>query len=78
MLPKRVQVLKRALLHSVSCGGEAGDTDNTVQDLMENVASLEEVLLQMSASSKIPLDSHDPADHYPNNLCHLRIDETTQ
>ena len=37
-----------------SHGGKAGDTGNTVQDLMEEVSSLEEVLLQMGASSKTP------------------------
>ena len=37
-----------------SHGGEAGDTGKTVQDLLEEVASLEEVLLQMDTSSKMP------------------------
>ena len=34
-----------------SCDGEGGDT---AQDLMEEVASLEEVLSQMGAPSKMP------------------------
>ena len=38
----------------LSHGAEVGDTGDTVQVLMEEVASLEEVLLQMGASSKIP------------------------
>ena len=34
-------------------GGEAGDTGNSVQDLMPEVGLLEKVLLQMGASSKM-------------------------
>ena len=41
--------------------GEAGDTGDMVQDLMEEVASLEKVLSQMSASSKMPLKLPRPS-----------------
>ena len=38
-----------------SHGGEVDDTGDTAKDLMEEVASLKEVLLQMGTSSKTPL-----------------------
>ena len=34
--------------------GEAVDTDDAFQDLIEEVASFEELLLQMGTSSKMP------------------------
>ena len=37
-----------------SHGGEVGDTGNTAPDQKEEVASLEESLSQMGASSKMP------------------------
>ena len=37
-----------------SCVGEAGDTGDVVYDLIDEVASLEEALSQMGASSKMP------------------------
>ena len=40
--------------HLSSCAGTAGDTGNVVHDLRDEVASLEDALLQMGASSKMP------------------------
>ena len=37
-----------------SCAGEAGDMGDVVHDLRDEVASLEEALSQMVASSKMP------------------------
>ena len=45
---------KGTYLMPASHGGNAGYTGNTAQDLMEEVASLEEVLLQMGTSTKMP------------------------
>ena len=38
-----------------SFAGEAGDTGDVLQDLMDEVASLKEALSQMGASSKMPI-----------------------
>ena len=40
-----------------SHGGEQGDTGNKAQDLMEEVASMEEVFSQMGSPSKMPFRS---------------------
>ena len=47
-------VQKGTSLTMPSDGGKPGDTFDMVQDMMEEVASLEEVLSQMGASSKMP------------------------
>ena len=61
-----------------SHGSEEDDIGDTVQDLMEEVASLEEVISQIDASSKMPFNSHNAADCHLNDLYHPSVDETTQ
>ena len=55
MLPKGGADAQNGTPTPPSHGGEAGNTGvYTVQDLMEEVTLLEEVLMQMGASSKMP------------------------
>ena len=55
MLPKGDQMLKRASPPTLSSrAGEAGNTGDVVHNLMDEVASLEDALLQMGTSSKTP------------------------
>ena len=55
MIPKGNQMLKRVSpSNPSSCAGEADDTGDKVHDLRDVVASLEEALSQMGASSKTP------------------------
>ena len=61
-----------------SHGGDAGDTGNTIQDLMEEVASLEKYYHRWALLPKCPFDSHDPAYGHPNDLYHLIINVTAQ
>ena len=54
MLPKGADAQKDIPPTLSSYVGKAGDTDNVVHDLRNEVASLEDVLSQMDASSKMP------------------------
>ena len=45
--------------------GEAGDT---VHDLRDDVASLQENYHRWVLHPRWPSDSHDPADHHQNDL----------
>ena len=50
--------------------GEAGDPCDTVQDLRDKVASLEEALSQMGASCKCPFNLHNIMDCCQNGPYH--------
>ena len=54
----------------LSSAGEVGDTGDVVCDFRDEVASLEEALSQMGASSKCPFALYNVADHHLNNLYH--------
>ena len=55
MLPKGGANAQKSMSPTASShGGEAGDTGNAVQDLRDDVASLEEGLSQMGAPSEMP------------------------
>ena len=58
MLTKEAEACKKgASLIPLSHGDKQGDTGNTSQDLMEEVASIEEVFSQMGTPSMMPFRS---------------------
>ena len=81
MLPKEgADAQKGASPTPSSHGSEVGDTGDTAPDQMEEVASLEEALSQMGASSKIPFQftqqNRSPSkwsllpEHWQDHLAH--------
>ena len=62
----------------LSHAGEASNTGDVVCDLRDEVASLEEALLQMGSYSKCPSTLHDTADCHLNDLYHLSVNKVTQ